>query len=290
MSFLEIFAYATAASAVLVVAVIVFVYLELSKPPPNGGTPYVLPNKMKIQHWQKSETDFLFTEIWGKESAYSRGGIAFPEGATIIDAGANIGMFTLFAASRCKGDANIISFEPIPTTHSVLSSNAELAQNGQFDDVFGTKPGKRVNIEVRNSGLSDTPADVVFEHHPHFSVWSTQDAKFADQRLQRITDDIPRSLDTNENWFIRACFPRAIAKALAEVVLRKKVGKTERVPVKLETLQSVIGTFANLSSFYLPIIDSLIAITIVRRYKLFDIQDLQSLHSHYPISGRIQGS
>lgn len=54
----------------------------------------------------------------------------------------------------------------------------------------------RTRLRVRaalNNGLSDAPADVTFEHHPNFSVWSTADADFAAARLKRIEHDIPAS-------------------------------------------------------------------------------------------------
>jgi hypothetical protein len=98
--------------ALILAAVFIFVRGELLKTPPKGGSSYTIPANLlstspettkasgeiiplTIQHWQASETDFLFTEIWGSESAYSgqRGAVInFRPGATIIDAGANIGM------------------------------------------------------------------------------------------------------------------------------------------------------------------------------------------------------
>jgi len=175
-----------------------YVVSELSKPPPSGGTQFTLPNGMRIQHWQRSETEFLYNEIFGAESAYgdrdAANSIRFEPGATIVDAGANIGMFTLFAAQQCRGDARIFSFEPIPTTYSVLRANAEAANRGDYAAQFKPAHGARLAITPLNLGLSDAPADVVFEHHPHFSVWSTQDASFARTRLQRIKDDMPRAV------------------------------------------------------------------------------------------------
>jgi len=215
---------------ILLITFLLFWY-ELSKPPPEGGSPYRLPNGLEIQHWQAGETDFLYTEIWGSESAYSRGGLIFRPGALILDVGANIGMFSLFAGEKCGGSARIVSFEPIPTTYSVLQANAKAAN---------TRSAGSLNITAINAGLSSTPATVVFEHHPHFSVWSTSDASFAESRLKRIIDDIPRALDSNPSWLVRVCFPRILARALASLVLRRKVGLTENVPVKLVTLSSVL--------------------------------------------------
>lgn len=222
---------------VLVAILAVIVVKELSKDPPKGGTPVTLPNGMKIMQWQKGETDFLFTEIFGYENAYARGEITFRPGATIIDAGANIGMFSLFAAMQCRGDAKIISFEPIPTTHAVLSANATSANKGEYDHIFKARPGAKLDIVPLNVGLSDAPASVTFEHHPHFSVWSTSDPKFAAERLLRIKNDLPRAAKSNESWLVRVV-PSFVVSLLGNMVL-EKMGRTEKIPAKLITLSSV---------------------------------------------------
>ena len=182
---------AVAGAAALIIA-------ELSKPTPRSGSATTLPNGMRITHWQQAETQFLYDEIWGAESAYAggRGGAAalrFAPGAVIVDAGANIGMFSLYAAARCGGDVRIFAFEPIPSTFGVLAANAAAANRGEFGAVFRPFKGAKAAIKAFNCGLSDKPADVVFEHHPNFSVWSTTDAKFAQQRIDRIAGDLPRA-------------------------------------------------------------------------------------------------
>ena len=181
-----------------VLLVAAMIAAEMLKPTPRVGSACMLPNGMAITHWQQSETDFLYSEIWGAESAYAggRGGggaLRFAPGAVIVDAGANIGMFSLYAAARCGGHATIYAFEPIPSTHGVLAANAAAANAGAFGAVFQPRRGARLAIKAFNVGLSDTAADVVFEHHPNFSVWSTTDADFAKQRIDRIAGDLPRA-------------------------------------------------------------------------------------------------
>ena len=178
--------------------VAIMITMAMLKPTPRAGSACTLPNGMAITHWQQSETDFLYSEIWGAESAYAggRGGVGelrFVPGAVIVDAGANIGMFSLYAAARCGGDATIYAFEPIPSTHGVLAANAAAANKGAFSDFFKPRRGAHLAIKTFNVGLSDKAADVVFEHHPNFSVWSTTDANFAKQRIDRIAGDLPRA-------------------------------------------------------------------------------------------------
>jgi hypothetical protein len=186
------------AAAAAAAAAAALVARELAKPTPRAGSAATLPNGMRITHWQAAETDFLYGEIWGAESAYAggRGGAAalrFAPGAVVVDAGANIGMFSLYAAARCSGDARIFAFEPIPSTYGVLAANAAAANRGDFGAVFKPYKGARLAVRAFNVGLSDAPAEVVFEHHPNFSVWSTTDATFAKQRIDRIAGDLPRA-------------------------------------------------------------------------------------------------
>ena len=64
--------------------------------------------------------------------AHSAGLIKFNKGDTIVDAGANIGMFSMWALRECGGDARILSFEPIPTTYGCLAANAKDVGNGSI--------------------------------------------------------------------------------------------------------------------------------------------------------------
>ncbi len=112
--------------------------------PPSGGTPVTLPNGMRIRHWQKIETNFLYPEIFGADSVYAKGDfIEFRPGAVIVDAGANIGMFTLFAARQCRGEAQVFAFEPIP--HDLLGARGERRrrQSGRLRRRDGRPPPAR---------------------------------------------------------------------------------------------------------------------------------------------------
>jgi hypothetical protein len=105
-------------------------------------------------------------------------------------------MFSLYAAARCHGSATIYSFEPIPSTFAVLQENAKQACAGRMDAVLrhgDTSSEGKLNWQPLNLGLSTHAEETVFSHHPHFSVWSTGDPKFAAQRLDRILGDLPRA-------------------------------------------------------------------------------------------------
>lgn len=201
---------------------------------PNGGAPVTLPNGMRIRQWQKIETDFLYEETFGKYSVYAKGNyIDFQPGAVIVDAGANVGMFTLFAAHRCRGEAEIFAFEPIPTTFSVLAANAAAATRGEYAAAMGARPGASLKIHAINCGLSATKDAVIFQHHPHFSVWSTQDADFAHQRLDRFLADVAGMIPLA---------PAVLSRAVVRPFIAW-MGRTKKVTATLVPLSSIIEDY-----------------------------------------------
>jgi hypothetical protein len=210
---------------------------------PTRGSKATLPNGMAVTQWTDFETKFLYEEIWGKDSAYARGGIEFRPGSVVVDAGANVGLFSLFAAARCRGDATILSFEPIPTTYDVLAANAAAANAGAFNAVFAPAPRASLAILPFNVGLSDAAVPAVtFEHHPHLSIWSTADAELATGRVARITEDIVRATRASWNPLVWA-IPAPLMRALLRCVLVRRFAATVPVAARLVPLAGVLDEY-----------------------------------------------
>ena len=121
---------------------------------------YELPNGMTIAHLNKTETEFLYQEIFTDQS-YLQHGITLDEGDCIFDVGANIGLFSLFAAQACP-KVKIYAFEPIPPVFELLRLNAELYN---------------LDAKVFNIGLSGETKSAEFTYYPNISVIS---GRFAD--------------------------------------------------------------------------------------------------------------
>ncbi|MEH2295890.1 amino acid adenylation domain-containing protein [Nostoc sp.] len=121
---------------------------------------YELPNAMTIAHLNKTETEFLYQEIFTDQS-YLQHGITLDEGDCIFDVGANIGLFSLFAAQACP-KVKIYAFEPIPPIFELLRLNAELYN---------------LDAKVFNIGLSGETKSAEFTYSPNVSVIS---GRFAD--------------------------------------------------------------------------------------------------------------
>jgi FkbH-like protein/FkbM family methyltransferase len=135
----------------------------------------VLPNGLEIVHLNGYETDYLYREIF-EEQCYLRHGVSLRDGATVVDIGANIGMFSLFVMSRIAG-ARIYAFEPAPAVHELLKANCE-AYSG--------------NARAFNAGVADRPGTASFTFYEKSSVFSGFHSDEADDR--RAIEAVVRSV------------------------------------------------------------------------------------------------
>jgi FkbM family methyltransferase len=106
-----------------------------------------------------SEIQFVYNEIFTNRS-YLSNGIVLPPSPVVVDAGANVGLFSLFV-KRERPDARVFAFEPLPPTFDCLRRN--LALHGA-DDV--------VVRQVALGGKSEE--DVQFTFYPKLPANSTR--------------------------------------------------------------------------------------------------------------------
>lgn len=119
---------------------------------PNGRHLYQLPNGMMIDHYHAHTSNLLFKEIF-IDNEYLKNGVTLEEGACVIDAGANIGLFSLMLRSKLI-DFSIFAFEPIPPTYERLEMNFK---------------NHRIRGNVYKKGLSNKAETVEFIHYPNMS-------------------------------------------------------------------------------------------------------------------------
>lgn len=79
---------------------------------------------LKIKIRTNSTDVMAFTHVWLIEE-YSNLGFDLRESDTIIDIGAHVGLFTLFASQFCK-NGKIYCFEPVKENYDLLLSNVSL--------------------------------------------------------------------------------------------------------------------------------------------------------------------
>ncbi|HZT33355.1 MAG TPA: amino acid adenylation domain-containing protein [Bryobacteraceae bacterium] len=121
-----------------------------------GGRPRRrLPNGLAVVEINANETDFLYRDLF-ENRAYLRHGISIGPGDCVFDAGANIGLFTLFA-HLCAPGVRIYAAEPNLAACEALRLNAEL---------YGAQ------VCVLETGLSNQAGRRRYTHYPGFTSLS----------------------------------------------------------------------------------------------------------------------
>ncbi|MBK9712874.1 MAG: amino acid adenylation domain-containing protein [Kouleothrix sp.] len=82
---------------------------------------YSLPNQLEIACGNKVEAYHVYEKIW-VESLYSQHGIALRDGDCVIDVGAHLGLFTLFAHQQCS-NLTLYAIEPARQLFDLLQVN-----------------------------------------------------------------------------------------------------------------------------------------------------------------------
>ncbi len=183
---------------------------------------FCLPNS-------QSETRFVWWEIF-VDRTYLQHGITINDGDCLVDVGANIGMFDIFASQNWN-NLRIYAFEPVPPIFAALEANVDrlLAQySGQ--------------IHLFNEGLSDVSGceDIVF--YPMAPANSTQ---FPDDK-QREPEITAEAISLRDLWqFDKAAFVGLLAlypfrKAILRAHMRRQYQNGQRHRCDFRRLSDVI--------------------------------------------------
>jgi len=140
---------------------VAYVVPRLRLSPEGARPPFRLPNGLSVVQENPNETAYLYDEIFTKR-CYVRHGISLPPDACILDVGANIGMFTLFAHQECPRP-RVYAFEPVPAIFESLRLNC---------DWYG------LSVKLFPFGLSDGERSERFLYYPRYSMMSGE-ARYA---------------------------------------------------------------------------------------------------------------
>lgn len=101
-------------------------------------------NGVTLQAQSSDVVQWLFREIW-VDQVYSPPGYEIQRGDTVIDVGANIGAFSMYAATRAP-DVKVFSFEPFASNVAWFRKNVEdsgLSNVKIFQEAVGGSSGQR---------------------------------------------------------------------------------------------------------------------------------------------------
>ena len=174
----------------------------------------------------KAEAKLIFQSVPG----YFRHGIDIKDGDTVVDVGANIGLFTLAAHQRCHGNVTVYAFEPIPPVCHVLSMNAERLDGGK--------------VVVLPYGLSDEDSTMTFEYFERATAWSSayRDPSTRTIERQRIKRGVLAGIRHGEYASWLRFLPIPLRSLAVDLALRRMLEGTT-VDCRVTTLSAVIKEY-----------------------------------------------
>jgi len=166
-----------------------------------------------------TEGQMLYEHIAGY---LDHGSIEIKEGDTIIDVGANIGVFGI-KLSKMFSDIHIFAFEPISDIFTVLGKNVALTKNKKF--------------QIFNWGISDKEELLNFTYYPNSPALST-----VNPDMWSSDEDLIVALEGNlnnppSNWW----WAKYIPKFVYPYIVKRLRKNAQTIPCKLKTLSQSIN-------------------------------------------------
>ncbi|HET6709138.1 FkbM family methyltransferase [Amycolatopsis sp.] len=157
------------------------------------------------------EVSFLREEV----GAYFAHGVELAPGATVLDVGANVGVFSAAVYERLDGDVRIYAFEPLPPLHATLERNGR--------DFFGGR------LTALPYGLAAAEDELDFSYFPAATIFSSswRDAANVETERRRVTASVVEMIR-------RGGLGAGLSRVPAPI-LRGIVGRKLRVMRELET-------------------------------------------------------
>lgn len=176
-----------------------------------------------LHHINLWEAVFLREEVKG----YVAHGIQLQAGATVVDVGANIGVFSAYVHELLGGDAWVFAFEPVPPIFAVLDRNVK--------DRFGER------VTALPYGLSSREDEVEFTYFPAATLLSSswRNRENIESERERIGGGIAQWIRQGGAGPVLRRVPASTVRRIVERSLRK-LNKMETHRVRVRPLSAVI--------------------------------------------------
>jgi 31-O-methyltransferase len=163
------------------------------------------------------------------DQLYLQAGVSISPGDVVLDIGANIGVFTLYAA---KQGAQVYAYEPMPATYGVLQQNVKAHGLGRL-------------VHTRNVGLSDRMEERMMFHYLNVSVcdaWAAQDKLFGYLAENWETAlEILEDADPDQYNAIRRLESQSQQQAATHEWIKRLSTSVVQIRCKFDTLSRVIS-------------------------------------------------
>jgi FkbM family methyltransferase len=181
-----------------------------------------LPNGKKFYCISKIEANLVYDQI----QEYFKHGIELHSGDTVIDVGANIGLFSLWVYWQYQEAVNIYSFEPIPAIFAVLQANIQRH--------------RAKTVQAFPYGVSSSSQTRTFAYHPNASALSTAYPEAATEQKSEFKETILRNLQNSPSKLrILRWFPPFLRSWILDALLNYYF-QVDLVSCQLKTLSELI--------------------------------------------------
>lgn len=193
--------------------------------------PYRLPNGLMVHHQNESETKHFYEDIFDHRT-YARNGIVIGDGATVLDVGGNIGLFSLFAHYEAEG-VRVFTFEPSIELFGLLEQNLkEHGVNAKPFNIGVSDRGDTADLTFypRSSGMSSFMPDEAEEKANLRAIISNQ-SRIEDggeaEELRRHADEL---MDVR---FHAVTYPVDL-RPLSAIIREQKIERVDLVKVDVQ--------------------------------------------------------
>lgn len=183
-----------------------------------------LPNGLTVSCLQKHDVAIVNAEV----QTYFENGITVNRGDTVVDVGANIGLFALAAWTRGEGDIQVHCLEPVEPIFKILQQNLF-----RYDES---------SLVAHAFGLSHSSGSVEFAYYPHAPVLSTaypDDEADHEEVKQATLTNIIYMPEAPAQLKMLKLFPRGLREFIIDRALRRTL-RYETVLCELKTMSQFI--------------------------------------------------
>ena len=106
--------------------------------------------------------NFILNNAFKLEGPYENQGVHLQERDVVVDVGANIGVFSIYAANKIGEGGRVLAFEPIKKTRGLLEKNASVNNFSEIISIYPYALGetiKKVTFSVNDEVLGDSAVE-----------------------------------------------------------------------------------------------------------------------------------
>jgi phthiocerol/phenolphthiocerol synthesis type-I polyketide synthase E len=184
---------------------------------------FTLPDGRRIECLDLLTARYCANEIFGKGDYAAGGFIQLKAGDTVVDVGANIGLFSLWAMPQIDG-GRLLALEPVPVIHGVLSRNLEAY-------------GAGVTWSAPMLGASDQARETRIRYYPKVSADSALARPDGERKVRAIVANWDRRM--GDTYPALRAVPRPLRAPLIRAI-RAWQYRGRPVPCRLDTLSAIV--------------------------------------------------